>query len=168
MSDSLLLGKSSLDSVELQLKTISSLIPLPKEGDVVAEIDLSRMREGGNQVLFRKEDFKLPSGVVIVRIKPAAMRVTIEKRMRKLVRVEPRFTGTPAENLHLKKFKVSPSMVMVEGPSSILSQLESLRTEEISLAAPAGTRTVEKKLVVPAQLRALSGDPVKVRIVIAR
>jgi hypothetical protein len=168
LPDSLLLGKSSLDSVELQLKTISSLIPLPKEGDVAAEIDLSRMREGSNQVLFRKEDFKLPSGVVITQIKPAAMRVTIEKRMRKLVRVEPRFTGAPAENLHLKKFKVSPSLVMIEGPASIISQLESLKTEEISLSALEGTRTVEKKLVVPAQLRALSGNPVKVRMVIAR
>jgi len=168
LPDSLLLGKSSLDSVELQLKTISSLIPLPKEGDVAAEIDLSRMREGSNQVLFRKEDFKLPSGVVITRIKPAAMRVTIEKRMRKLVRVEPRFTGTPAENLHLKKFKVSPSLVMIEGPASIISQLESLRTEEISLSTLEGARTVEKMLVVPAQLRVLSGNPVKVRMVIAR
>jgi YbbR domain-containing protein len=96
------------------------------------------------------------------------MRVTIEKRMRKLVRVEPRFTGAPTENLHLKKFKVSPSLVMIEGPASIISQLESLRTEEISLSALEGTRTVEKKLVVPAQLRALSGNPVKVRMVIAR
>jgi uncharacterized protein (TIGR00159 family) len=168
LPDSLLLGKSSLDSVELQLKTISSLIPLPKEGDVAAEIDLSRMREGNNQVLFRKEDFKLPSGVVITQIKPAAMRVTIEKRVRKLVRVEPRFTGTPPENLHLKKYKVSPSLVMVEGPSSIVSQLELLRTEEISISMPAGTRTVEKVLAVPAQIRTISGDKVKVRVVIAR
>lgn len=168
LPDSLLLGKSSLDSVELQLKTISSLIPLPKEGNVVADIDLSRMQEGNNQVLFRKEDFKLPSGVVITRIKPAGMRVVIEKRMRKLVRVEPRFTGAPADNLRLKRYKVSPSMVMVEGPASILSQLESLRTEEISLDVPAGARTMEKRLAVPAQLRALYDDQVKVRIVIGK
>jgi uncharacterized protein (TIGR00159 family) len=168
LPDSLLLGKSSLDSVELQLKTLSSLIPLPKEGDVVAEVDLSRMREGSNQVLFRKEDFKLPSGVVITRIRPAALRVTIEKRMRKLVRVEPRFTGAPAKNLRLKKYKVSPSLVMIEGPSSIISQLDSLRTEEISLSAPAGTRTVEKRLVMPAQLRALTDDRVTVRIVVGK
>jgi uncharacterized protein (TIGR00159 family) len=168
LPDSLLLGKSSLDSVELQLKTISSLIPLPKEGDVVADIDLSRMQEGNNQVLFRKEDFKLPSGVVITRIKPAGMRVVIEKRMRKLVRVEARFTGAPADNLRLKRYKVSPSMVMVEGPASILSQLESLRTEEISLDVPAGARTMEKRLAVPAQLRALYDDQVKVRIVIGK
>lgn len=168
LPDSLLLGKSSLDSVELQLKTISSLIPLPKEGDIVADIDLSRMQEGNNQVLFRKEDFKLPSGVVITRIKPAGMRVVIEKRMRKLVRVEPRFTGAPADNLRLKRYKVSPSMVMVEGPASILSQLESLRTEEISLDVPAGARTMEKRLAVPAQLRALYDDQVKVRIVIGK
>jgi uncharacterized protein (TIGR00159 family) len=168
LPESLLLGKSSLDSVELQLKTISSLIPLPKEGDVVAEINLSTMREGTNQVVFRKEDFNLPSGVVITRIKPAAMRVTVEKRMRKLVRVEPRFTDAPADNLRLKKYKVSPSMVMIEGPASILSQLESLRTEEISLDVTAGARTVEKRLVVPAQLRALYDDQVKVRIVVGK
>ena len=168
LPDSLLLGKSSLESVEVQLKTISSLIPLPREGDVVAHIDLSRMQEGSNQVLFRKEDFRLPSGVVITRIRPTGMRVVIERKMRKLVRVEPRFAGAPSDPLRLRRYKVSPSMVMVEGPASVLSQVESLRTDEISLDVPAGTRTVEKRLAVPSQLRALYDDPVKVRIVVGK
>lgn len=168
LPDTLLLAKSSLDSVEVQLKTISSLIPLPKEGEIVAEIDLSRMKEGNNQVLFRKEDFTLPSGVVITRIKPSAMRVTIEKKIRKQVRVEPRFTGTPGANLRLKKYKVSPPQVLIEGPSSIIAPLESIRTEEINLASSAGAKTVEKKLVVPAPLRAVTDERVTIRIVVGK
>lgn len=168
LPESMLLGKSSPDSVELQLKTLSSLIPLPKEGDVVADIDLSGVKEGSNKIQFRKDDFKLPSGVVITSIKPTGMKVSIEKRARKMIRVEPTFTGGDEGSSRLKKIRVSPAMVMLEGPSSILSRVGSIRTEDISLDVPSGTVTVERKLLVPAQLRVAGRDTVSVRFVVGK
>ncbi len=168
LPESMLLGKSSPDTVELQLKTLSSLIPLPKEGDVVAEIDLSGVKEGSNKIQFRKEDFKLPSGVVITSIKPAGMKVSIEKRARKMIRVEPAFTGGAEASSRLKKIRVSPAMVMLEGPSSLLSRVGAIRTEDISLDVPSGTVTVERKLLVPAQLRVAGRDTVSVRFVVGK
>jgi uncharacterized protein (TIGR00159 family) len=168
LPDSLLLRNSSADKVELQLKSFSSLISPPKEGDIVSEVDLSKVREGSNQLFFRKEDFNLPSGLVITKIKPVSLRVTIEKKIRKLVRVEARIIGSPSGRLRLRKVKLIPSMVMIEGPESIMSQTESVRTEPISLPSVGGNVQLEKRLDLPAPLRTVYDDRVKVRVIVGR
>jgi YbbR domain-containing protein len=164
LPDSLLLRNASVEEVELQLKTFSSLIQLPKQGELIAEIDLSKTRVGSNKILFRKEDFKLPSGVMITRISPTSFNVTMEKRVRKLVRVVPRLTGTLPAGLHLRKVTVEPSEVMMEGPDSIMARMGSVRTEEVRLSSLDASTTVTKKLEVPAHIRAISADTVSIQI----
>ncbi len=168
LPDALLVRSSSVEEVELQLKSFSSLIPLPKEGELVAEVDLSKSRVGTNTILFRKEDFKLPSGVAITRIKPASFRVTLERKVRKSVKVKTRLSGTLPAGLHLKNVKVVPSEVMMEGPDSIMAQIGSVRTEEIRLSSVDRSMTLTKKLEVPAHIRPVSGDTVAVRIVLSK
>ncbi len=166
--DSMIFSKSSQDQVELQLKSVSSLIPVPKEGEVAAQVDLAGIKEGTNLVTLRKEDFNLPSGVQIARIKPAALRVSVERKKRKLVRVEARVSGSPPEDLRLKRIKIQPSMVMVEGPESVLSRIESIRTEDIRMTGATRSFTVEERLDLPAQLRLLHNDRVRVRVTLGR
>jgi len=168
LPDSLLLRKTSVEEVELQLKTFSSLIQLPKQGELIAEIDLSKTRVGSNKILFRKEDFKLPSGVMITRINPTSFSVTMEKRVRKLVRVVPRLTGKLPAGLHLRKVTAVPSEVIMEGPDSIMARMATVRTEEVRLSSVDASMTVTKKLEVPAPIRAVSADTVSVRIQLGR
>ncbi|MRR58446.1 MAG: TIGR00159 family protein [Deltaproteobacteria bacterium] len=168
LPETLLLSSSSVDKVELQLKSFSSLISPPREGDIVSDVDLSKAHEGSNQLFFRKEDFNLPSGLVITRIKPVSLRVTIEKKIRKLVRVDARLVGTPGGRLRLRKVKVTPSMLMIEGPESIMSRTESVRTEAIPLPSAGGSVLLEKRLDLPAQLRPVYEDKVKVRVIVGR
>ncbi|MDD2336198.1 MAG: diadenylate cyclase CdaA [Geobacteraceae bacterium] len=162
--ETLFLRSASAEEVELQLKIFSSLIQLPKEGELAAEIDLSKARVGVNKILFRKEDFTLPSGVVITRINPSSIRVIMEKKVRKIVRVSPRLTGTLPAGLHLKSVTVVPSEVMLEGPDSVMARIESVRTEEIRLPDLDRNSTVSRKLEVPAHLKAISHDAVVVKI----
>lgn len=165
--ETLLLRNSSIEEVELQLKTFSSLIQLPKEGELAAEVDLSKTRVGNNKILFKKDDFTLPSGVAITRINPSSLRVTMEKKVRKIVKVTPRLTGKLPAGLRLRAVTVIPSEVMLEGPDSVMARLSSVRTEEIRLQDVDGSKNVSRKLEVPAHLRTLSADAVVVRIQIA-
>jgi uncharacterized protein (TIGR00159 family) len=166
--ETLLVRSASAEEVELQLKTYSSLIQLPKEGELAAEVDLSKTRVGANKILFKKEDFTLPSGVVITRINPSSIRVVMEKRVRKLVHVTPRLSGRLPAGLRLRAVTAVPSEVLLEGPDSVVARLESVRTEEIRLREVSGTTTVSRKLEVPAHIRAITADTVAVRIVIAK
>ncbi|MHC1699065.1 MAG: diadenylate cyclase [Geobacteraceae bacterium] len=166
--ETLLLRNSSTEEVELQLKTFSSLIQIPKEGELAAEVDLSKTRVGYNKILFKKEDFTLPSGVVITRINPSSLRVTMEKKVRKLVRVNPRLTGRLPAGFRLRAVTAVPSEVMLEGPDSVMVRLDSVRTEEIRLQDIDGSTKVSRKLEVPAHLRAISADAVVIRLNLAK
>jgi len=169
LPDNLLLTKSSPDRVEVQMKTISSLIPAPKEGEVAAEIDLAKIKGGTTAVPIRKEDFRSPPGVVISRSKPSTLQVTIEKKAQKWLRVEPKVVGRPAERQRLQRIKVEPSAVRVEGPERTLSRLEYIQTEEIALPDIDQSTTIEKKLVTPStQVRVLWEGNVKIRLSLTR
>ncbi len=78
-----MLVRSSPDDLEIQVKTRSSLVPTPAEGEIAAEIDLSGVKEGYNIIPVKKQDFKLPSGVVINRLRQNAVSVFVEKSRRK-------------------------------------------------------------------------------------
>lgn len=167
LPESLFLKDASVEEVELQLKTSSSLIQLPKNGELAADLDLSKAHVGTNKILFTKDDFKLPSGVIITRINPPSIRVVMEKKIRKMVRVNPRLTGTLPEGMRLRSFKAVPAEIMLEGPESILSRIDSIRTEELQLQLVDRNTTVTRKLEIPAHVRAENGDSVGIRIYLA-
>lgn len=168
LPDSFLLSGSSAEKVELQLKSFSGLISIPKEGDIVAEVDLAKVHEGNNHLYFGKEHFNLPSGLVVTKIKPSSLRVTVERKVRKPVRVEAQVSGSPAGRLRLRKVQVIPREVMIEGPESIMSRTKTIRTEGISLSAVSESVTLEKRLDIPAHLKPASDDKVRVRLTIVR
>jgi diadenylate cyclase len=165
LPDSLLLTKSSPDHVEVQMKTFSSLIPAPKEGEVAAEIDLAKVKEGTTTVAVGKEDFRSPPGVAISRAKPSSLKITIEKKAHKWLRVEPKFVGKRAESHRLGRIKVEPSAVKVEGPEKILSRLVNIQTEDIAVPEIGKSTIIEKKLLAPStQVRVLWEGNVKIRL----
>jgi diadenylate cyclase len=164
-----LLTKSTPDEVEVQLRTFSSLIPAPKEGEISAEVNLSKIKEGNNTIPIKKEDFRLPTGVIVTRVKPSVLRINVEKRAQKLLKVEAKVIGSLPGKEKLKKIKVEPYSVMVEGPERSLARVEDIQTEEILLQHIHGSVTVERKLVAPSnQVRFLRDGKVKVTLTVGR
>ena len=85
LPESLVLSRSYPDEVDLQLKAFSNLVSSPKDLNVVVDLDLSKVKEGGNSIVIRKEDIKLPPGVVVDGIVHSTVRVNAERRVRKEV-----------------------------------------------------------------------------------
>ena len=85
LPDTFVLTRSSPDEVDLQLKAFSNLIASPSDlnGKVFVDIDLSKVKEGGNSIVIRKEDIKLPPGVVVDSIEHTQVRVIAERKTRK-------------------------------------------------------------------------------------
>ena len=161
LPDGLVLVKSSPDEVEVQLKTISSLTTSPKQLDIMADMNLAKTREGVNQLAVKSSDFQLPLGVMITEIRPSTVKVTVEKKARKTLRIKVRTTGKQA----LRKIIVEPHTVEAEGPEHVMGQLDSVETEEVNLSALKSGTEVEKHLLSPApQVKILCEEPVKVRV----
>ena len=83
LPETLTLTRSNPEEVDLQLKAFSNLVASPKQLDIVVDIDLSKVREGANSMPIRKEDIKLPPGIVVASIERATVRVTAERKTRK-------------------------------------------------------------------------------------
>lgn len=84
LPESLTLTRSYPDEVELQLKSFSNLVGSPKSLDIVVDLDLSKAKEGNNNIQISKEQIRLPPGVVVVNLDRSLVRVTAEKKQLKV------------------------------------------------------------------------------------
>jgi len=83
LPDSLVLTRSTPEEVDLQLKAFSNLVGSPRDLNVVVDLDLAKLKEGGNSIAIRKDDIKLPPGIVVDSIERTQVRVTAERKVRK-------------------------------------------------------------------------------------
>jgi diadenylate cyclase len=83
LPESLVLTRSYPDAVDVQLKAFSNLVDSPQDLKVVVDIDLAKVREGGNNITIKKEDIKLPPGVVVDSVERTMVRVNAERKVRK-------------------------------------------------------------------------------------
>ncbi|QWV92637.1 diadenylate cyclase CdaA [Geomonas oryzisoli] len=80
LPDNLTLTRSYPDEVDLQLKSFSNLVASPKNLDIVVDLDLSKAKEGNNNIQISKDLIRLPPGVVVVNLDRSLVRVTVEKK----------------------------------------------------------------------------------------
>ncbi|MBU5615138.1 diadenylate cyclase CdaA [Geomonas azotofigens] len=83
LPDNLTLTRSFPDEVDLQLKSFSNLVASPKNLDIVVDLDLSKAKEGNNNIQISKDLIRLPPGVVVVNLDRSLVRVTVEKKQAK-------------------------------------------------------------------------------------
>ena len=162
----LVLTRATPEEVEVQLKFISSLIPSPKNLDIVADLDLSDLREGGNTLALKSSDFQVPTGIMVTSINPSMVRVVAERKIRKTLRVRVKLVGTLPRGQRLRRIVVEPATVAVEGPASLLAKLDEVPTEELSLGTVRQSSVFEKRIVSPSsQIRVLRDEPARIRVV---
>ena len=166
LPENLALVKTSPEEVDVQLKVFSGLIPSPKQLDIVGDVDLRKINEGTNQIAIKSNDFQLPPGVMVTGINPAVVKVSVEKKVRKTLRIRVKTTGRLAGRLQSRKLKVDPATVEAEGPEHIMAQLDSVETEEVNLTGLQPAIVQEKRLLAPApDVKLLRDEPVSIRLV---
>ncbi|MBJ6801745.1 diadenylate cyclase CdaA [Geomonas propionica] len=84
LPDNLTLTRSFPDEVDLQLKSFSNLVASPKNLDIVVDLDLSKAKEGNNNIQISKDLIRLPPGVVVVNLDRSLVRVVVEKKQAKV------------------------------------------------------------------------------------
>ena len=68
-------------------------------------------------------------------IKPAKIRITIDKRTYKNLKVIPIVTGKPAEGYVVSKITVDPPVIVANGPESSIDKITELKTKIINIDA---------------------------------
>jgi YbbR domain-containing protein len=161
--DGLVLMRAVPEEVDVQLKSFSSLTPLPSKLDIAADIDLSSIREGQNLVRIKPSDFSLPSGMAISSVSPPSIKVTTERKQRKSVPVRVRVRGGGV--LQGSEVVAEPAMVEVEGPADQVARVDVVVTEELDASQLARGEVARRNLVPPLkQVSVLRDEPVTISV----
>ena len=95
--------------------------------------DLSGKEPGERVVQLKMDEGFLPDNVKVMQIEPASIRIKLEPNLTKRLRVEAQLSGKVAEGREIYGVELYPSDVEIEGPQSVVSKMERVLTEKVSL-----------------------------------
>ena len=162
------------DPVEVRLRGPSSLVRTVTPQDLSLAIDLNGITMGQGRIFpLSPELVRAPVGVEVVQVIPARVRLNIEPRATRVVRIYPRLTGSPAAGFEVEKTAVTPESIEIEGPASHVMKVESIETTDINVSGRQATFKENAELDVEDPLVRVPGldpitDPITVEVRIGR
>jgi len=127
------LGRDAERSVVLLVQAPQDLLKHVNVDDALVQVDLEQAKEGPQIIDIRKDHVRLPSTVELVEIRPASVRVYLDKFVTARLPVRPAFTGEAGEEMVVTSWDVEPEDGEVRGPETILREIEHLSTSPVSL-----------------------------------
>ncbi len=119
------------DEVDVRLRGSSGNLARVVQGDVVAALDLTNARPGTRIFNLQPGEVRVPFGVQVVQVTPAAVSLDLEYSGQKVVPVSPVVEGDPAPGFVVGRITTSPSTVEVIGPIGRLENLREATTEPV-------------------------------------
>ncbi len=99
-----------------------------------------------------------------IRVEPYELKVQLEERVQRRIEIIPQFSGEPAYGYELGRTVLQPSMVEIQGPESVVSELRAVRTEAVSLSGRRDDFDVRVRVIRPNLFVRFSGiDIVDIR-----
>ena len=152
-------------TVEVTLRGMASSMwfgqPLPS-----CRVDLEQAGEGEHDVPLMPADVRVPraSGLEVISIRPARMKLTLEKIVSREVPIRV-IRGEPPLDLEVYGVTVEPPAVTVTGPRSHVQGIRDIPTENISLSGQRESiRTYARLEIADSTLHASPPGPVRVSI----
>jgi YbbR domain-containing protein len=150
------------DTVAVQLRGPLSRALDPR-APLEVLLDLSDAQPGTSSYPINAADIPLPSEVEVVSIEPSAITLELERRQTLIVSVRPVIEGMPAPGFEIGSVRTAPVQVPIQGPESLLADLEILETAPVSVEGATGPVEGMVQLVVTdPMLRLLSAVPIQV------
>jgi len=121
-------------AVDLRVRGPSSTLGHLTAGDLVAVLDLRSAAEGRRLFPLTPEQMRVPFGVEVVQVTPAAVALAFELSATKQVPVAPSVDGHPAPGYVVGAKTADPARVEVVGPESVVKNVAEVLTEPVSVA----------------------------------
>lgn len=169
LPENLTLKKDLPAELDVQLKVMSTLFTSSKKLEVAADIDLSDIHEGTNSITVEPKAFRLPLGVSVIKISPAVLAITAEKKLYRDLPVHIKRTGRLPKGIKLRSISVEPERVRVLGSASSLAQLQQVDSEALDLSGITKSQTLVVRILSPSPQVQLSSDEiVRAKIIVSK
>ena len=120
---------------ELQVRVIGprSIVNKLSQSRLTQTINLSAIKGGPHTFYLGPNSFSFPRGVVVTKIQPNPITVTLSPTITATLPIRPVVAGSPPEGYELKGIKVRPDRVTVIGPADELTDLRFIPTHPIDV-----------------------------------
>jgi len=129
-------------------------------------LDLSQVKQGGQEIALTKDMVKTPSSLPVVGIKPERIFITAYRLLPVFLPVEVRTTGTPPPGTTIQKIEVVPPSVQVLMSPRLRREGMTVPTKPIDLSSITTTTTVKPDLLFPPEVRFLGEKPPAVAVIV--
>jgi YbbR domain-containing protein len=153
-------------TVSVRLRGPESLVRRIEAGGVALGVELGDLPLGEQDVTLAKTDLSgVPRGVDVDFIDPNPVRVKLDDRERRKVRLDVAFLGKPPEGYAFYGARVVPEELTLEGPKSKVSEIDLLETAPVRLDQRTAPFTATVRAIPRhASLSVVENDAVKVRV----
>ena len=146
--------ETSVNSVSLHLSGSGALIKTLRPEAIKVRLDLSKAVAGSNTFSISTENITVPPGIVLKKVTPAVVDVTLDVLVIKELPIQADWTGSLPADLIMTNATVTPAKTKLVGERRILKDLETIYTEKVPLDGLRQTGSMTINLALnPASLK---------------
>jgi YbbR domain-containing protein len=146
-------------NVALQVRGTRAAIRRARLGGPELTVDLRDLGPGEHNLElgpFPVTD--LDGKVEVLSRTPSGLRFRLDREVTRKVALEARFVGEPTEGFAVDQVELTPSVVEVTGPASVVRRVDRIATEPIDVADQDADLTTPVALAMPARLERIAGE----------
>lgn len=98
------------------------------------EVDVASLGFGDTYHRLSSSEIRLPAGLELVRIEPEGINITVDKLVKKSIKVVPTFIGDPHAGFLVGNVTVYPEYIEIQGAANKLSPISSIETKPVNLS----------------------------------
>lgn len=156
---------TSVNTVHLNLVGSSALIKSIQPEKIQVKLSLANAVIGRNILSITQDNISIPPGIVLKKVVPSAVEVTLDETIRKEIPVQVDWAGELAKGLILSEIKIDPEKIDIIGGKRNLENFTTFYTEKVHLDHLKETGTIFANLALtPAVLKIAPGVKDRVRI----
>jgi len=157
--------EASINTVRLQLAGSGALVKSIQPDQIQVRLDLGSAVVGRNIFSITPDDITLPPGIILRKVVPSVVEVTLDETIKKEVPIQVDWVGELPLGFILSEIRIDPEKIGVVGGKRILENLSTIYTEKVQLESIRGTGTMlVNPLLSPASLKISPGSRDKIRI----
>jgi YbbR domain-containing protein len=137
------------ETVDVQLEAARWAAARLSPASVRVRVDVSKLGEGEHVVRLSTAQVDAPSGVLVLRVWPEALRLRLAAAAVKSWRVVPQIRGAPASEHVLGRVAVEPQIVEVKGPRTTIEERTTVETLPVDVSGIRQSVTRSVGLLLP-------------------
>lgn len=154
----LIITNNPPEEINLRLRGPRSLLSSISNTNIVINLDLANITSGVSKFEIQESQINLPREVDIAAISPAQVTLNVDEKMTKTVRVEPNISLPDKGYRIVEEPVVNPNRVKISGPRIIVSELDKMETNPISIAGEKSKFSIQVPLQSPSSLISIIGQ----------